>query len=60
MTIECYYKWCPNHEYNHLPAEASGPFCNNNECTATSEESGRYARLRKEELKKWDRKPDPS
>jgi hypothetical protein len=46
-TIECYYRWCPNHEAKHLPPEGqSGPFCNNDECTATPEALDEYARQR--------------
>jgi hypothetical protein len=52
-TIECYYKWCPNHEANHLPAEDSGPFCNNDECNATTEELAEYARKRSSELERF-------
>ena len=46
-TIECYYDRCPNHEANHLPQEKlNGPFCNNDECTATPEALDEYARQR--------------
>jgi len=45
--IECYYRECPNHEAQHLPQEGqSGPFCNNDECTATPEALDEYARQR--------------
>ena len=46
-TIECYYDQCPGHEANHLPsAKLYGPFCNHDECTATTEALDEYARRR--------------
>jgi hypothetical protein len=44
--IQCYYKDCPNHEYNNLPRGQSGPFCDKDECTATVEEMDVYEDLR--------------
>ena len=48
--IECYFSQCPNHEFNHVPPEhANGPFCNNNECTASSADMQRWAEERRQE-----------
>lgn len=46
--IECYFKECPNHEYNHH--KDSEPFCNNDKCTATDTEIDEYEVLRREYL----------
>jgi len=46
--IECYYKWCKNHCYHHNGDE--GPFCNNNECTATNEQIVEFRALRAKEF----------
>jgi len=46
MSIECYYHQCPNHEANHLAEDVSGPFCNNNECTASGQDMVRWGEER--------------
>ena len=56
--IECYFKWCPNHEINHLPKDVSGPFCNNDECTAHPDQITCYTIWRREELKSWGLRMD--
>jgi len=47
--IECYFKWCKHHCFNHYPD--GGPFCNNMECTASKEEIIKFTKMRKEEMK---------
>lgn len=44
--IECYFKWCPNHEHNNMPAEVSEPFCMLLKCVATVEQIECYTKLR--------------
>lgn len=50
--IECYYKECTNHEFNHI-AE-SEPFCNNQTCTASDEQLLEFDILRKEYLASYN------
>lgn len=53
MTIECYYDKCPNHAI-HLDSD-EGPFCYQNKCTATEEQTNEYAILRNNYLKENNR-----
>lgn len=46
MTIECYYKWCPHHEYNQQNGD-DGPFCYQPKCLASEEDIRAYQELRK-------------
>ncbi len=51
MMIECYYNDCPHHEAHVI--DDNGPFCNQDDCTATEAERAKYEARRVEALNQW-------
>jgi hypothetical protein len=52
MTIECYYWWCPHHEFNKDPED--GPFCYEDECRVTEAQRAQYySRHQEENYRLW-------
>ncbi len=53
MSIECYFSACPNHDihsaYPH-PDMYAGPFCSQNECTATPMDGIKFQAARESEF----------
>jgi len=53
MTIECYFSACPNHDihsaYPH-PDMFAGPFCSQDECTATPMDGVKFQAARESEF----------
>lgn len=53
MTIECYHKDCPNH--SHQTNKDDGPFCYQDNCTATQEQIIIFDAKREKEIKEWSK-----
>jgi hypothetical protein len=47
--IECYYKWCPHHEY-HEYGDKSEPFCMLDCCIAKEDDILIYKEKRRKEI----------
>lgn len=48
MTVECYYKNCPNHSFQ--TEKDDGPYCYHDVCTATEEQVVIFEAEREKEI----------
>lgn len=51
MTVECYYKNCPNHSFQ--TEKDDGPYCYHDVCTATEEQVVIFEAEREKEIEEW-------